>query len=340
MKIEELWNQEKEPLIEDLRLSSSRVSSYDQNGPSVLLERKKLSGEGILMGGLIDLLLFEPDKFNDNYYVFSAIIPTASAKVLADFIVNSCTEVPTIDRVLEYVKICNLWKSVVNKYTLIGKFDTPDFWDYLKAEFESIGKTIISQENLDNANDIIDVLQSHSYSKDIVSYPEENEDKYAQLEINFRYKQFAFKGVIDLVIVDHKNKTIKLIDLKTGTPSGTAFTTSFLKYRYYLQALLYTIGVTDFISKYKLEGYEVLSFEFLYISRYERIPLIYRVPSKWLTAAKKGFTTLSGYKNKGLDELLDEIDWHWTNKEFKLTKEIVEQKGEILINDEFIVVNE
>lgn len=52
-------------------------------------------------------------------------------------------------------------------------------------------------------------------------------------------------------------------------------------------------------------------------------------------AAKKGFT-INGYKYKGYNQLLKEINWHISNNIFNLTKEIVENKGKLTIDDSFI----
>lgn len=339
-KMTELLNQEERGLVQDLRLSFSRISSFDQDGPSALVKRKELSGEGILMGGVIDLLLFEPDKVKDNYYVFTAKEPTAMSKVLADGIIANYTEIPSNKKILEMVETLGLWKSVTKEELIVAKFDNDDFKGYLKAVFESRNKTIISADDLTKAEDIVEILRTHENSKGLVDFPGEDEDKYVQLELDFNYKNFTFKGIVDLVIVDHKDKTIKFIDLKTGAPSAQLFSQSFTKYRYYLQALLYTIGAESFKEKYGLADYTVLPFEFLYISRYQRVPFVFEVPAKWQTAAKNGFSTKSGWHYKGLDQLLEEIEWHWTNKEFDLPMEMAIAEGRVIMNDDFIEVNE
>jgi hypothetical protein len=327
-------------IVQDLRLSYSRISDFDQKGPHTLVERSKLSGEGITIGGLVDLLLFEPDKFKSNYYIFNAKVPTASLKDLADIITSGFNEIPDRTEVFHVAKGANLWSKVVKEDTYYNKFDTPDFWSYLKAVFESKGKTIVTPEDKELAESIVEVLKNHKYSKGIVAYPNKDEDKYVQLELNFTYNQFAFKGLVDLVIVNHKDKTIQFIDLKTGSNNATQFSSSFVKYRYYLQAALYRIGASSFISEYKLHGYKVLPFKFLYIGRFEKIPLVYKVTEKWHQAAINGFTTKAGYKYRGLDDLLDDIEWHWTNKEFNLTADIINNNGEVEINDDFIEISE
>ena len=62
-------------LITDLRLSFSRVSEFDRNGPRSLIDRKKISGEFLDFGSLVDDML-QPDfniddKFLGTDYILS-----------------------------------------------------------------------------------------------------------------------------------------------------------------------------------------------------------------------------------------------------------------------------
>ncbi len=324
----------------DLKLSYSRVSDYDQNGPKTLVKRSKVEGEGVDMGGLIDLLLFSPEELYDKYYVFDGSKPTATLGKLCDIIINNYPKIPSTNVVLEIIKLNKFWDNVVKEDVLLTKFDNDDFWGFLKAEYESRGKTIVTTEQLQQATDVVEVLQTHEYSKDVVAYPEENENKYAQYSFEFRYKNVVFRGIIDLLVVNHKNKTIRAIDLKTGAKPAGQFSASFVKYRYYFQEAIYQAAMDYIKEKLKILDYEVLPFQFLYVSRYERIPLLYTVSQKWHDAALKGFTMTSGYKYKGLNEVLEDITWHWNNQKFDFSKEIYEQKGSIILNDDFITIDE
>ena len=327
-------------LVTDLRLSFSRVSAFDQDGPLTLIHKRQVDNDGATMGGIVDTLAFEPAEFDKRYYVFNHSKPTATAGDLADVIIKEYTHIPNVEEVLSIVKANGFWSSTKKEETLIAKFDTPEFWGYVKAMLEVGERKLITEEEKESSQEIVTTLKSHPHSKEVMSYPLENEDKYAQVELEFTYKQFAFLGIVDLVIVNHKDKTVKFVDLKTGAKPALQFSNSFIKFRYYLQAALYTIGAKTFMEKYNIADYTLLPFEFLYISRFERVPLLYKVTEKWHNAALQGFTTTSGYRYKGLNELLDDIDWHWTNKVYSLSREVYQQKGIVQLNDDFITVNE
>ena len=87
-----------------------------------------------------------------------------------------------------------------------------------------------------------------------------------------------------------------------------------------------------------LKGYKLNPFEFLYLSRYEKIPTFYKVTDKWHIAARNGYK-INGRQIKGLDELIDEIKWHWDNKIFDKSKTLYESNGQLLLKDDFITIN-
>ena len=90
--------------------------------------------------------------------------------------------------------------------------------------------------------------------------------------------------------------------------------------------------------KFNLKGYKLLPFKFLYISRGEKIPLTFTVTNKWHKAAIDGFKTNDGYVYRGLDEILEEVTWHYDNNEFELPKFMKEANGNINLNDNFIIL--
>lgn len=322
----------------DKKLSYSRLSSFDIDGPKALIKRKELSGEGIDMGGLIDLLLFSPNDFETTYYVYDGVKPTATLGDLTDTILTNFTTPPTIEEVVKLAKDSGYWSNIVKEETYIGKFNTDNFWNYIKAQLESKGKHVITEEQVIHAKEVVDVLKNHAYSKDIVAFPEEGQSKYVQYGIEYRYKNVILRGILDLLIVDHVNKTVQMVDLKTGAPNAEAFSTSFVKYRYYLQEAVYQQAFEYICKDLKLKGYALLPFKFLYISRYEKIPLVYTVPEKWHNGALNGFKTTAGYKYRGLNELIEDVTWHITNDKYSLSRDSYEKNGSIILNDDFIEV--
>lgn len=322
----------------ELRLSYSRVSSFADRGAGELIKRRDLSHDGITLGKLVDLILFEPEKFDEQFYVYNGSKPTATLGDLADIILTNFNELPTKEQVLKIVRINNYWSNIKKEPTLIGKFDTDEFWSYINEMMASRGKKLVTSEEHMLAREMVAILQSHKYSKDIFDVAKEDEEIYDQFDLEFKYHNFLFRGIIDRLIINHTDKTIQIVDLKTGTPSGTQFLSSFMTYRYYLQEAIYSLGVDYIRSELQLsDEYDLLPFKFAYLGKNDSVPLVYTVTDKWHNAAINGFTTKSGRTYKGLNELLDEIQWHLDNQLFDLPKEVYEHNGDLLIKDDFII---
>lgn len=329
-EIEELYNTNN--LIER-SLSYSRLSDFDRNGPTALINRNTVSGYGLTIGSIVDdLSLPVPGyKFDDHYIVCDFDKPTATLGKLVDIILDNYTEVPSVERVLEICKINNFWKRSKDE-TIIDNFNTEEFWDYLKVYIQGSTKNIITTSEKDKATKISDVLLNHDNSKFIF----ENEHQCInRFKLNFEYNGVVFKGEIDRLIINHKDKTIQLIDVKTGQDDALSFINSFLKYRYYLQEAVYMQGEKYIKDTLELEGYTMLPFQFLYIGRNELVPVLYIIPDKWHDAAKNGFY-INHHIYRGLDTLIEDVKWHFTTNNFEVPRKIYDMNGIINLDDNFI----
>lgn len=328
--LDQLFKQDIE--IQDA-LSYSRLSDFDRNGPIALIKRSKVEGIGVKIGSITDDLLI-PAKdfvFKDNYIVCDFEKPTATLGKLVDIILENYTEVPSKEKVLEICKTNDFWKRSKDE-TIIANFDTKDFWDYLDIYIQGTTKAIISSSEYNKGLDLSNDIKTSEFTRHLF---EDDLETINQYKFKFKYVGIILRGIIDMVKIDHKNKTIRFIDLKTGKDDALAFLNSFIKYRYYLQEAVYTKAFKTICKELNLKDYNLLPFQFLYIGRSERIPLLYTVSNKWHKAALNGFN-IGKYKYKGLDELLEDVKWHYLNNEFEVPKRIYEQNGNIILEDDFI----
>lgn len=321
---------------EVLKLSFSRISDYSANGARALIQRRELSGQGILMGSLVDDWLFDNGNFKDKYFIFDGNKPTATLGKLVDIVLENYIEKPNNDELLNICKNNEFWKRSKDE-TIIANFDTEEFHNYVDTMFDSKGKTIIGMNDYIQALDIANTLRLHQYSKDYMQ-PKEGQQHIYQHEFNYELnKKVLLRGFIDIIIIDHNEQTIQFVDLKTGAPSADQFIFSFVSYRYYYQAAIYQKAIEHFKEMHpELNKYKLLPFKFLYIGRGELKPLKYTVTDKWINAAWNGFKTKSGYLKKGINDLVDEIIWHWSNKVYETTKEAYLNNGELILEDSSI----
>lgn len=319
--------------VVNIALSYSRLSDFDRNGPISLIKRTKLDTQALKIGSIVDTLVFEPDRFDDLYHLYDGSKPTATLGTLCDVILKNYTSVPSKETVLQITKDNKFWNRSKDDETRTKNFDKPEFWEYLDNMFKCKVKTLITTPEHMKCTSIADIVKTHKHSKELFS------DKYElvpQVKFEITVKGVKLRGIIDMVLIDHEKKTIRFVDLKTGKDSALEFKNSFLKYRYYLQEAVYCLAYEAVKKELGLESYSDLSFQFLYIGKTEKIPVVINVPYKWHNAALTGFTTTSGYTYRGLYELLDEVKWHFKNNEFSLPRGIAESNG-ILDIPEYVI---
>lgn len=322
----------------ELKLSYSRISDFYKNGPKALIRRSSVDNEGVRVGSLVDDLLYsklvDSSYFGTLYYVYDGGRPTATLGKLAKIITESEKKKPNKKKILSLIKKHSFWSNLVDEEKIVAKFNDQQFWNYINAYYDSKGKTIVGTLEYSQAEELVNILLTHDYSKEIFLESEHKTTLY-QYPIRFEYEGFILRGVLDFLRIDHEKKTIKPIDLKTGRDDAEYFVSSFLKWRYDLQEAVYTLAFEHICKDLELEGYTLEPFEFLYISRYEKVPILYEVSDKWHVAAKEGYE-LNSRKVKGLYQLIDDIKWHWDNKVFDRSRALHESKGRLSLNDSFI----
>lgn len=334
---EELNTLFKADSVAERALSYSRISDFDKNGPQALIRASEVNKtESVAIGSLVDDLTNDDIDIENKYYIYNGSKPTATLGKLCNIITKNYSELPEKKEILEIVKKNNFWSTTKDDIKLVSKYNVPEFWEYLRAIFFSKNKKIISSEKYELSKELCQILKSHDFSKHIF---ENNDliDRYNQFTFNITYMDVVLRGMMDFLIVNHIDKTIQIIDLKTGQYKGLEFIINFIKFKYYIQESVYTLKkVEQFICKeLNLKGYTMLPFQFLYISVYEKIPLVYTTTDLWHKAGRLGYYS-GTYYNKGLDELIQEIKWHVNNNVYNLPKEIYINNGNVKLNDKFI----
>ena len=325
----------------DLTLSYSKLSDFDRNGAMSLIRRNVIEGAGVKHGSLVDDLLVDNMTGNNlceaKYYKFDGEKPSATLGSLCDIVLKNYLTIPEkVEDVLEIVKLNKFWSNIKNENTLIEKFNIPEFWDYINAMYEVGDKILITTEEYMDAIEMVSILKSHKYSKDIIINEYEN---IYQHKFEIEYKGFIVRGILDLISIDHKNKIVYFTDLKTGKNPAIEFEDSFIKWRYYFQGAIYILASEQILRGLGIREYKIQDFQFLYISKSDKTPLLYKMTRKWISAAMNGFS-INRYVYKGINELIDEVRWCWDNKEYLVPKYIVDNNGVVNIKDNFIEVNE
>ena len=300
----------------------------------------------VFAGNLVELLLWEPDLFDDKYYMSACVTqPTglmlAFVEALYWHTKEACDEDGTVNRTFEELsKDAYEDAGYKLKYeSIIKKFSESDAVVYFEeiCTVRENNLTVVNTDDVTNAEKVVEELKTNPITSRIVT--QSNSDRYRvlhQLQVQgYRLDGHTFKSMMDLVTIDHQEQTIQVDDLKCTWSVEKFYTEYYLYRRSYIQAYLYYKACIHFRdTNPELAGYEVLYPRFIVcdsINYYS--PLIYTLDQNDMEDAYNGFE----YKGKnypGVKEIISNLDWALANDIWNITRKGYEAGGIINIKHE------
>ena len=224
-------------MVEDYRtnpaISQSQLKLLLGSNPNIFntVEEPELYFEErkhFLIGDAVDIQLTRSiEEFNQKFHVSNVQNkPSDTIKSIVNQVYDEVkafnSRNPSYDQTIgniqeypEYILLgCNdhEYQMRWNEQTRINKVvEAWEYWEDLKA---AEGKTVLSQEE----NDLISqIVMSIRTSPNTSKYFQTNKniEVLYQLAIYFPYQGVDCKALLDMVVVDHKEKTIQPIDIKT-----------------------------------------------------------------------------------------------------------------------------
>lgn len=214
------------------------------------------------------------------------------------------------------VEVMNSCESFCSKY----KKEDTKFANLAKNqeyyELHRSGKKVVSKADWDDAVEMARRFRSSEFLNKIFGIKNANGIEYiyqAQFVVELPMdngKTVKYKIMPDLLIVNHNDKTIRPVDLKTSAMPAFDFKENFLKYRYDIQAASYTDVLQIIIMKDDVyKDYTILPFYFTDISRVDMQPVTYWYDPHDSTQID-GFSYRNGekeYKHRTWTTLLGEM---------------------------------
>lgn len=268
-------------------------------------------------GSLVDSLLTRGKaETAKHYHVATIPLPQPAEKQVIEALV-SVTNAPydaipeeTITTTMEDCAYYPRYKTA----TKLGNLREAS-WYY---EILRSGKTIVSTEDYEDALVMCSTLQNDSYLKTLFGTKSTDDVEYlyqtqfvTKMKIEKRageYETALVKIMPDLLKVDHIQKTIQPVDLKTSGMPAYDFPEHFVKMRYDIQASLYT-DVLDVVIRNSKDfaDYTILPYLFTDISRVDKVPVTYTYDPR-SEEQINGLNVGNGrYTYKGWRKLLGEI---------------------------------
>jgi len=290
--------------------SYSTIARYAKEGFSAIatLHEPFTPTPSMEFGSLFDCLV--TDRYNvDNRYVVSDTVPPPAEKNVLDCL-SAVTDKPfdlipdaTVARAIETCSYYPKWKYETQLTHLA------EYKDYYNARIS--GKKIVSSADMSDALAMVDSFLGNPYIGSLWNTSSTDEEHLYQLKFTAGIKlpdgrKVSVKCMPDKLVVNHRNKTVQPIDVKTSSAPAYDFAENFVKFRYDIQASLYTTVLRIVLNAHEeYKDYTVLPYVFCDISRSDKQPVSY-VYDPMSEDQIDGFS-FKDYKYKGWRELLCEI---------------------------------
>jgi len=314
--------------------------------------------EHFTIGSAVDCILTQGEKVFEDFYHVSSVEnkPSDTIKSILHQVFDSVKTLfgENVGNITNYADIvlrcCNEHKYQSNwgDSTRINKIcESWEYWEDLK---KSQNKTVLSLEEYAIVTKVVQSLQENIHTSKYFS-EEGNVEILNQLPIYFKYEDIDCKALLDRVIINHDNKTIQPIDIKTTGESTFYFHKKIKKFGYYIQASWYTEALKHWVSDKKFSGYRILPFKFIVESTSNvGTPLIYTCSENLLKIGKEGRSAINligvteeyevsniTYEAiKGFDELIALYKYYLENG-FEVHKKIKENNSELIVDWEGII---
>ena len=238
-------------------LNYSMLSAYNKSG-ILSFKKEKEETKSLILGSLVDHMLTSDTSWRDKYSVLDSSITQRALSV-----VNLMKQGFDIDYAINENYPVN-WKleTKINKYKEeIGNYED---------ELLDGNKIMIPEEMLNKAVTMVRRIQSHPVAG--LYFSENDLDISYQLKFIANIDNIDYKCMIDAIYVNHNDKTIQLIDLKTTSKHIWEFPNSFMFYNYWIQANLYRDIVQENIAEF--DNYTILPYQFVVVNAIEEEPCI------------------------------------------------------------------
>ena len=291
--------------------SYSTIAKYARNGFSAIatLHDKMKPTPEMEFGSLFDSFITKGKQTLNDYAVADFSVPPAEKGVL-DYLATTSTisrfdeiEIQDVLNAAETVGYQSKWKPQT-RYEKISNYS--EYYDTLKS-----GKKLVSKADWDDAMEMYKVFREDPYLKTIFCTKSTKDIEYiyqAQFVVDYDtqfHGTVKVKCMFDLLIINHKEKTIRPVDLKTSGMPAYDFAEHFVKMRYDIQADEYVDVLRLVIDKIpEYQDYTILPYLYTDISRTDMVPVTYEYDTTTGLSFTKGEKT---YTYKRWNELLDEI---------------------------------
>ena len=287
----------------------------------VLNQREDSTDSHLVGGRVLHCLLFEPEKYDDYFLSLPGKLPSDNPKKIIDNIFrlhlgysnNSLTLEDYSQDILTKLLTANLYQNLKTDQQRLDKILTDDHKEYFEFLKQSLDKTVVDEPTLNGCKAQVEILKTNSDVRTLLALDVTEEDTHIdthnELHIKMDHEKlpFGFHGVLDNVVVDNEAKVLFINDLKTTGKSVQDFPDAVEYYKYWIQAVIYTILASDKFLKDKPDARDwQVQVTFIVIDKYNLV-YPFQVSKESMSQWKSDF-----------GEVLKIAKWHYENKRYDL----------------------
>lgn len=285
------------------------------------------------------------ERFDEKFALFSGEKGSGQVFDLVDYLLEetencldekgrvTCSFETRFNAAMSRVRADGKYKKKDDMYIL------KDFEDNGKVYFdtlmENVGKTVVDISLLDKARIVGNKLLTDPFTQHYFKH--DDKDYFTHFPIEWRYelgsnKSILCKSEVDMLIIDHDDKTIQPMDLKT-TYDNESFDYMYIKNSYYLQNAFYSKAIRVWADENGMDSFVILPMHFIVgdTSSNNRRPLVFETSAQDVMNGMYGFD-LRGTHYRGVHELIMDIWWAEENDIWNCSKFAYENKGIIPLN--------
>lgn len=314
------WQVDEETYRADEAYSYSTIAKFHREGFEKLSSLyDKVDSPSLLFGSMVDTLLTDgQEAFDERFFVadFPEIQDNVKkiVEALFDLYSNKYEDLNLIpDKyiipITESYDYQKNWKPETRAKVIKEKGS-----EYYNLKYLAGNKTIITSALYGDVLSCVEILKTSNATKWYFQEDDPFDDsieRLYQLKFKGEYEGINLRGMMDLVVVDHKNKIIYPCDLKTSYKAEWNFYKSFIEWRYFIQsALYYELLKQNIANDEYFKDFKVADYRFIVICNRTRQPLVWEWP---YTKTEIDFE-INGVKFINWRNVVKQLDYYLKNK--------------------------
>ena len=280
------WQVDEPTYREDSALSYSTLAKFAREGFNKLDTLfDKLETPSLTFGSAVDAFITGGQEEFDNGFMvadFPPITDSVLKMVKAAFdkwseVYTTLNDIPT-ENLIDLSEELNYqlnWKPETRAKVVREQGN-----EYYSLMYAAGDKKILDTPTKEQVDAAVNALKNREATKFFFSQNNPFNPRWIreyQLKFKATFDGINYRCMADLLLVDHENKIVYPIDLKTSSHTEWEFFESFIQWRYDIQARLYWRIIRDNMDKDPVyKDYELADYRFIVVNKKTLTPLVWK----------------------------------------------------------------